>query len=69
MMDVRKDVCLVDGSGYSSGRVDFCQWGLWGTVCDNDWVELNAQVVCRQLGYSLNHRHRAHANDQYSAYI
>ena len=41
---------LVGGS-YSYGRVEVCVNNQWGTICDNGWTNLNAQVVCEQLGY------------------
>lgn len=45
------DLRLVDGGGQYEGRVEVCQEGLWGFVCDNGWMaEQNGMVVCRQAG-------------------
>ncbi len=43
---------LVDGDGFSTGRLEVLHEGIWGTVCDDGWSQINSVVACRELGFS-----------------
>ena len=45
------DVRLVGGAVESEGTVEICSMSLWGLISATNWVDINAEVVCGELGY------------------
>lgn len=46
------EIRLVDSSVPHRGRVEVCIRNTWSSVCSNRWDNDDAEVVCRQLGYT-----------------
>ena len=60
MLQLRILLCIIDCtdgdvqlSMKSEGTVEVCFNKVWGLISENGWTKTDAQVVCRQLGYSL----------------
>ena len=44
-------VRLAGAEAENRGRIEVCYNHVWGTVCDNFWSFVEANVVCSQLGF------------------
>ena len=45
------EVRLTGGSDQHEGRVEYCVNGVWQSICDYEWDDVDAHSLCRQLGY------------------
>ena len=43
---------LVGGDTAREGEVEICHDNQWGNVCDDHWAKVDADVACKQLGYT-----------------
>ena len=46
------EIRLQDGQFVTEGRVEICNLEVWNTVCDIQWTNEDASVVCKQIGFS-----------------
>ncbi|KAK3107816.1 hypothetical protein FSP39_022810, partial [Pinctada imbricata] len=47
-------VRLVDGPDKDQGRVEIQYKGTWGTICDDEWDYVDAQIVCKMMGKAFS---------------
>ena len=45
-------VRLIGGQDNLQGTIQICIGGVWGSVCDDLWGTMDANVICNQLGHS-----------------
>ena len=49
------DVRLVGGRGNYEGRIDWNYDGEWSSVCDVQFDDKDASVVCKSLGFTAGY--------------
>ena len=51
------------------GRLEVCNGSEWGTVCNDGFHQVDAGVVCKQLGYSRHGTGTPHSTQSYSIFL
>ena len=44
-------VRLIGGCNQEAGTVELCVHGVWNLIGDDSWDNLDATVICTQLGF------------------
>ncbi|KAK2582941.1 hypothetical protein KPH14_009002 [Odynerus spinipes] len=47
------DIRLAGSDNPEEGRIEVKIWGEWGQVCDDGFGMINAEVICKELGFPL----------------
>ena len=42
---------LIGGINKLEGRVEIQYQGIWGTICDDGWDDIDATILCKELGF------------------
>ena len=51
VLAVKDGELRLTGGDSSRGTVEFSLNGVWGTICDNEWNIVNADIACSMLGF------------------
>ncbi len=43
---------LMGGASSNEGRLEIYYGGRWGSICENGWGAMTAEVVCTELGFN-----------------
>ena len=47
---VNDSIRLINGTSSNNGVVEICLDGVWGSIISYSWNNIDASVVCRELG-------------------
>lgn len=54
------DVRLTGSSYTTVGQIEVCINGSWGTICSDNWRDVDASVVCKYLGFTPHGKFSLH---------